>query len=377
MSIKLLRLLNYLLLFLAFGFGLTIEAQIDKNLEKTAATVIKNMVAIRSDSAGISNLGYGLITGESESSLFIITSGSLVSSSPGRGTSNNLGVKVQLGDQIIEATVLNKWSNLNIALLEMPKPSTSTFEPLKVDPNPNHFAACLFPKNANETSLQPLEKAISTQDSIAFKLKGDIERIEGIPVISEKGLVGVVINSNANNLICINITKISNLLNGNGRFPFNSLLSNAIPSAKKTAPAVKTKELYSYDGKSKVLPIILTSVGIAAGAYSYITYKQSQDSYQTYKDDRNPLSPTYTELYREGYLDQANSKLIIAQACAAGSAISLTIGLITLFKKGNKSATPKVSFISNASLLSNYSKLQFYNFLPNGIAFSIPLRNSK
>lgn len=376
MNIKLLRLLNYLLQCLVFGYGLTIEAQIDKNLEKTAATVIKNMVAIRSDSAGISNLGYGLITGESESSLFIVTSGSLVSSSPGRSASNKPGVKVQLGDQIIEATVLNKWSNLNIALLEIPKPPTSKLESLKTDLNPNQFAACLFLKNTNGSGIQPLGKATFIKDSIAFNTSIDFGRIDGVPVISDKGLVGIVINSNDDKLVCVNITKIVGLLNGNGRFPFSSLISNT-SNAQKNIPAIKAKEVYTTNGKNKVLPIILTSVGIAAGAYSYLTYKQSQDLYQTYKYDRNPLSPTYTELYREGYIDQANSKLLIAQACAAGSAISLTIGLITLFKKGDRTATPKVSFISNASLLSNNSKLQFYNFLPNGVALSIPLRNSK
>lgn len=376
MNIKLLLPISNLLLCLVLGYSLKIEAQTDKNLEKIGSTVVKNMVTIRSDSAGISNLGYGLITGESESSLFIITSGSLVFSSPGRGVSNKPGAKVQLGDQLIESSVLNEWNNLNIALLEIPKPSTSKLESLKTDQNPNQFAACLFLENTNGTEIYPLGKATFIQDSIVFYPTASLGRIKGIPIISDKGLVGILINSDDDKLVCINIPKIVSLLNGNGRFPFCSLISNT-SSAQKTVPATKTKEIYTTNGKNKVLPIILTSVGIAAGAYSYLTYKQSQDLYQTYKYDRNPLSSTYNELYREDYLDQANSKLLIAQACAAGSAISLTVGLITLLNKGGKTATTRVSFTSNACFLSSNSRIQFQDFLPNGVAFSIPIRNSK
>ncbi len=229
-QIKILRVLSATCLLLMLCIA-TLRAQFDP-LVKMGESLKGNVVAIRATFDDDSEeQGFGFITGEEGSKLFIATAAHVVFK--GRKASR---IEVKFFNKIdwFSATYKVHWDEPDdLALLELTKPFKAKWRSDCANFSPRFRQAVLFlgryVGGKPVWNFSARDGAISepSENTISFSIDDIQPGCSGAPLFNEKGIIGMVKNAdNGNSSEALTLSRIRKLFSNDGQYPYFGL-SNA------------------------------------------------------------------------------------------------------------------------------------------------------
>ena len=210
----------------------------------TAESYKSNVVAIRSFAANDFQLkGFGIITGNDSTRLFIATSADLAR--------NIQKIQIRYVNDLrwVTASIVYIWKDENLALLEVPRTFWTKWSIKCIDPNPKTLQKVRFiGLNEEEPSwvFPGSGEIYETADSkITFGISTLSLGSVGSALVNEKGIIGIIVKVDNKISTAIPIKKIQTLLSNNGQYPYFSLLASEVNQPKIA------KRTYTLDEATK------------------------------------------------------------------------------------------------------------------------------
>ncbi len=238
------KTLSWMILLLPLAYALRLPAQ-----DATALMAEKlktNVVAIRATFAdGGEEKGFGFITGEEGGKLYLATAAHVVRGENLNKTAKTIQVKLFNDLRWFDATYVYHWDEDDLAVLELSKPSVARWKTDFADFTPVKFKAVRFiGLNGNEPSwVFPGSGEIYelTDNKIQFAIGTIRPGTSGAPLLSEKGILGLITKDDAGTSEAIKISRIKERFSNGGQYPYFTLLTNIEPSTTNTNVPVSTQ----------------------------------------------------------------------------------------------------------------------------------------
>jgi formylglycine-generating enzyme required for sulfatase activity len=235
--------LSWLILLLPLAYALRLPAQ-----DATALMAEKlktNVVAIRATFAdGGEEKGFGFITGEEGGKLYLATAAHVVRGENLDKTAKTIKVKLFNDLRWFDATYVYHWDEDDLAVLELTKPSVARWKTDFADFTPVKFKAVRFiGLNGNEPSwVFPGSGEIYelTDTKIQFAIGTIRPGTSGAPLLSEKGILGLITKDDSGNSEAIKISRIKERFSNGGQYPYFKSPNNSKPNPTKTNEPVVT-----------------------------------------------------------------------------------------------------------------------------------------
>lgn len=195
----------------------------------TLAEALKpNLVAIRATLDGTEEKGFGFITAEQNGRLYIATAAHVVRGPDMAKTAQQIRIKFYSDISWYPATFKAHWDKEDLALLEVIKPLTIKWQPNCADLNPSSSRKVRFiGLNANEPRwVDPgIDGNIfGDEDSkLEFSINTIRPGTSGAPLITERGIVGMITQDEGAISTALKITQIRKLFSGGGQYPYFGL----------------------------------------------------------------------------------------------------------------------------------------------------------
>lgn len=198
-------------------------------LEQVTEALKPNVVALRVKFAdGSEEKGFGFITAEQNERLYLATAMHVVRGVDKGQNPQSIRIRFYNDFQWYEATIVHHWDEVDLALLVMSKPSLIQWRPNCADFAPKTYTPVHFiGLNGNEPNwIDPgTEGKIFQQNDKEFNFAiGTIRPgTSGAPLISEKGIVGLITQDEGGISTALKLTHIRTLLSGAGQYPYFDL----------------------------------------------------------------------------------------------------------------------------------------------------------
>jgi sulfatase modifying factor 1 len=239
--IKLFNLLSAACLALMLCAG-ALHAQSDP-LAAVAESLKGNVVAIRATFPdGSSEQGFGFITGEQGGRLFIATAAHVVFNEQKAS-----GIEVQFSNDIrwVSAAYLKHWDQEDLALLELNKPAWVSWKPGFADFSPRLLQPVRFLGRYGGGEPRWVYPGPNGEvfemagHTISFSITTLQPGCSGAPLLSDKGIIGLVVSDAPSDSRALRLSRIRELLSNNGQYPYFGLQVTVNQSAPGTQPAVQ------------------------------------------------------------------------------------------------------------------------------------------
>lgn len=188
-----------------------------------------NVVAIKASFAdGSEEKGFGFITAEQTGRLYLATAAHVVRGPDKDKSAKTIRVKFLSDIRWYDATFLYHWDKEDLALLELPKPGAVQWQPNCADFAPGTYRKVHFiGLNGNEPRwVDPgLDGNIfEDKDSeLNFAIGTIRPGTSGAPLITEKGIVGLITQDEGGISTALKLTQIRTLFSGGGQYPYFGL----------------------------------------------------------------------------------------------------------------------------------------------------------
>jgi formylglycine-generating enzyme required for sulfatase activity len=248
------KILSWLILLLPLAYALRLPAQ-----DATALMAEKlktNVVAIRATFADDGEeKGFGFITGEEGGKLYLATAAHVVRGENLNKTAKTIQIKFFNDLRWFDATYVYHWDEDDLAVLELTKPSVARWKTDFADFTPVKFKAVRFiGLNGNEPSwVFPSSGEIYelTDNKIQFAIGTIRPGTSGAPLLSEKGILGLITKDDGATSEAIKISRIKERFSNGGQYPYFTLPTNTEPSTINTnvpipTPTSPTEEADAY-----------------------------------------------------------------------------------------------------------------------------------
>ena len=221
------RIWPFVALFTLF-FANTLQAQ--NKLSQITESLKKNVIAIRASfEEGESENGFGFIVGEQNNQLYFVTAAHVVRGPDQDKKAQSIKLKFYNDIRWYEASFLYHWDKEDLALLELTKPTSFTNWrrdcadlQLRMPQNVRFIGI-----NDNEPSwVDPGLDGNLFQDKdpeLNFAISTIRPGTSGAPLITEKGIVGMITKDDADISTALKLTQIQKLLNGGGQYNYFGL----------------------------------------------------------------------------------------------------------------------------------------------------------
>ena len=202
-------------------------AQIDP-IAPLTESLKANVVAIRATLDGTEEKGFGFITAEQNGRLYIATAAHVVRGPDKSKTAEKIRVKFLNDLRWFDASFVYHWDNEDLALLELNKPIALAWQPNCADLNPGSSRKVRFiGLNANEPRwVDPgLDGNIfgDSEAQLEFSINTIRPGTSGAPLITERGIVGMITQDEGAISTALKITQIKKLFSGGGQYPYFGL----------------------------------------------------------------------------------------------------------------------------------------------------------
>lgn len=202
-------------------------AQIDP-IAPLTESLKANVVAIRATLDGTEEKGFGFITAEQNGRLYIATAAHVVRGPDLAKTAQQIQIKFYSDISWYPATFKAHWDKEDLALLEVNRPLTIKWQPNCADLNPGSSRKVRFiGLNTNEPRwVDPgIDGNIfGDEDSkLEFSINTIRPGTSGAPLISERGIVGMITQDEGAISTALKITQIKKLFSGTGQYPYFGL----------------------------------------------------------------------------------------------------------------------------------------------------------
>lgn len=202
-------------------------AQIDP-IAPLTESLKANVVAIRATLDGTEEKGFGFITAEQNGRLYIATAAHVVRGPDKSKTAEKIRIKFLNDLRWFDASFVYHWDNEDLALLELNKPIALAWQPNCADLNPGSSRKVRFiGLNANEPRwVDPgLDGNIfgDSEALLEFSINTIRPGTSGAPLITERGIVGMITQDEGAISTALKITQIKKLFSGGGQYPYFGL----------------------------------------------------------------------------------------------------------------------------------------------------------
>ena len=217
---------RYSLIMLLLFWGTLMSAQ--DPIAQMAESLKPNVVAIKTTfEDGSEEKGFGFITGEELGKLYLATAAHVVRGIELNQKAKSIQVKFFRDIRWLEATFLYHWDREDVALLEMNKPTFVQWRSDCADFSPENLQKVRFiGLNGNEPAwVYPGSGEIFdvSGNDIQFAIGTIRPGTSGAPLITEKGVVGLITQDEGGNSIALKLTQIKALFSSGGQYPYFAL----------------------------------------------------------------------------------------------------------------------------------------------------------
>jgi formylglycine-generating enzyme len=246
-----------------------------------------NVVAIRATFPdGSTEQGFGFITGEQGSRLFIATAAHVVFN--GREPSS---VKVKFHNDIswVSATFKRHWDDPDdLALLEMTKPAWVNWKTDFSDFSPRDLQSVRFlgryqggePRWLFPGSGEVFEVGSS---NISFTINTILPGCSGAPLISAGGIIGLIVSDAGADSKALRLSRIRELFSNNGQYPYFGSQAAGATSSPTTQPTIQNPT--SNPNLATPLQKLETDMALITGGTFTMGCKSGRDT-DCYDDEK-------------------------------------------------------------------------------------------
>lgn len=213
------------LLTLLFASPLQAQNNLDRLTDSLKQNVIAIKVIFTDDSE---EKGFGFITGEQNGRLFLATAAHVVRGIDNDKTAKFIKARFYNDYRWFDAAFIRHWDQEDLALLEMAQPTFVRWRQECADLTPGTDSKVRFiGLNKNEPSwVDPgLDGKIfqQTEQKLSFAINTILPGTSGAPLITEKGIVGLIIKDEGTISEALKLTQIKVLFSGGGQYPYFAL----------------------------------------------------------------------------------------------------------------------------------------------------------
>ncbi|WP_052324551.1 SUMF1/EgtB/PvdO family nonheme iron enzyme [Haliscomenobacter hydrossis] len=197
-------------------------------IAQMAESLKPNVFAIKTTfEDGSEEKGFGFITGEEKGKLYLATAAHVVRGIELNQKAKSIQVKFFKDIRWLEATFLYHWDREDLALLEMNKPTFVQWRSDCADFSPQNLQKVRFiGLNGNEPAwVYPGSGEIFdvSGNAIQFAIGTIRPGTSGAPLITEKGIVGLITQDEGGISTALKLTQIQTLFSGGGQYPYFGL----------------------------------------------------------------------------------------------------------------------------------------------------------
>jgi formylglycine-generating enzyme required for sulfatase activity len=232
------KILSWLILLLPLVYALRLPAQ--ERLIAVVENLKPNTVAITTKFAnGESANGFGFITGEKDGKLYLVTAGHVLHNQEGL---KSVQVQVYNGLKKYPAEEEAWFESDDLSLLSLAKPTGLEWLTKYADFSPKAYQAVRFIGHNNDW-VSPLVGEITkiSNSRISFIIATIQPGTSGAPLITENGIIGLILEDEKAASYALSLTRIRELI-GDARYPYfgGSSYDSTAPDSPSTQPNTPT-----------------------------------------------------------------------------------------------------------------------------------------
>jgi formylglycine-generating enzyme len=204
-------------------------ANAQSDLGEITTALKPNVVAIRAQFGDSEEKGFGFITAERNGKLYLATAAHVVRGPDMDKTPAKMLVKFQSDLRWFEAEYVTHWEREDLALLEVSKPATVSWQAQCADLSANNprtvrFVGLWLRNDPSYTDPGLDGNVFENSDLELFFAISTINRgTSGAPLIGANGIVGMVTKAESSTATALKMSQIQKLFSNGGQYPYFGL----------------------------------------------------------------------------------------------------------------------------------------------------------